>query len=333
MKQTTGCFDYRDIRYRYRAWLPEVACDGAPMVLVHGFSQSSETWQEVAPLFAQRRPVYALDLVGHGGSQVPNQAAPYLLARQAEALLAFVRSVTEGHIKCHIVETEGAEAAGAGASEGKGAGAKSSSAGAGVSEGKGASKKAIAVGYSLGGRVLVEAACLQPQEFAREISAAILESAGLGQATEQDVAAAAEKDHACAQRLRESGLAAFMNWWERQPVFATQSDLDETLRSQLRADRLANDEEALARTFEYAGQHCMPLRAEVITAGQRLLRSGVRLGYVTGQRDKKYRMLARMIRQNEDFAKMKSVIVSGVGHNVHLEDPRAFVDVVEDMLA
>lgn len=328
MKQTTGCFDYRNVRYRYRAWVPEnmpsvhdSSCrfDMSPMVLVHGFSQSSETWQRVAPLFARTRPVYALDLVGHGGSQAPHEVMPYLLARQAEALLAFVHFVRE-----NAASVMGAQVQKAGAQT---AGVQT------AGEQNDIAPKAIVVGYSLGGRVVVQAACASPEGFQREIAAVILESAGLGLVADQDVLDATKKDQACARRLRESGLVAFMNWWERQPVFATHADLDEEVRSNLRADRLANDEEALARTFEHAGQHCMPRRAEVVDAAKTAVSAGVFAAYITGQRDKKYRLLARLIRSNTQLVDVTCEIVPGVGHNVHLEDPDAFVDAVERALA
>lgn len=319
MKQITGCFDYRDIRYRYRKWMANDAqeCQAdsralSPIVLVHGFSQSSETWQEVAPLFTKARLVYALDLVGHGGSQVPGQAAPYLLARQADALLSFVQFA-------RLDSAQGGEAATDQMRESVGDPT--------------ACAKAVVVGYSLGGRILVEAATSNPERFVREIDTVVLESAGLGMPSEQERIAAAQKDHACAQRLREGGLVRFMNWWERQPVFATQNDLDEETRSQLRADRLANDEEALARTFEYAGQHCMPSIDKTFDAAQYLIQAGVGVGYITGQRDKKYSMLAKLIRTNQALESFYTEIIPGVGHNVHLEDPYAFAGMVEAMLA
>lgn len=43
--------------------------EGAPpVVLVHGMGWSAATWEQVAPLLAEKRRVYALDMRGHGDS-------------------------------------------------------------------------------------------------------------------------------------------------------------------------------------------------------------------------------------------------------------------------
>ncbi|MBE9080485.1 alpha/beta fold hydrolase, partial [Romeria aff. gracilis LEGE 07310] len=41
----------------------------APLLLLHGFGSSLEQWRENLVVLAQQRPVYALDLVGFGGSE------------------------------------------------------------------------------------------------------------------------------------------------------------------------------------------------------------------------------------------------------------------------
>ena len=46
----------------------EVSGKGAPVVLVHGFTQSGRAWDAVAPAMARRHTVIALDAPGHGGS-------------------------------------------------------------------------------------------------------------------------------------------------------------------------------------------------------------------------------------------------------------------------
>jgi 2-succinyl-6-hydroxy-2,4-cyclohexadiene-1-carboxylate synthase len=44
--------------------------DAAPLVLLHGFTGSSESWRELAKRFAQKRPVVAIDLPGHGSTRL-----------------------------------------------------------------------------------------------------------------------------------------------------------------------------------------------------------------------------------------------------------------------
>ena len=191
-----------------------------PLILLHGFAQSSASWNATASeLAATGRPVYALDLVGHGGSERPANPRAYALDAQGEALLAFARL---------IADVEGVRPA--------------------------------VLGYSMGGRVTLAALHSDPRAF----SAVILEAAGFGPATQAEREAVAKRDAACATRLRADGLEAFMDFWEQLPLFASQRDLPPDVRERLRAGRMANDAEALARTFEQAGQHVMPSRAETL---------------------------------------------------------------------
>jgi pimeloyl-ACP methyl ester carboxylesterase len=47
--------------------------DGAPIVFVHGLGGCWQNWLENLPFFAQRRRVVALDLPGHGSSEMPRE--------------------------------------------------------------------------------------------------------------------------------------------------------------------------------------------------------------------------------------------------------------------
>jgi pimeloyl-ACP methyl ester carboxylesterase len=86
-----------DISTRYRQW----GTTGTPIVLVHGFVESADTWQDTAPLLAAAgHRVYALDLDGFGYSQ---RVAPFDLGHQTTQLLDFIsalhldRPVVVGH--------------------------------------------------------------------------------------------------------------------------------------------------------------------------------------------------------------------------------------------
>jgi 2-succinyl-6-hydroxy-2,4-cyclohexadiene-1-carboxylate synthase len=64
---------------------------GAPgdraVVLLHGYTASIEWWDKVAPTLAgMGQRVIAIDLVGHGGSEKPRDAAQYGLAGQTAAV-------------------------------------------------------------------------------------------------------------------------------------------------------------------------------------------------------------------------------------------------------
>lgn len=276
---------------RWGAPAPDATSDAAPatpLILLHGFSQSAASWDDVAVQLAATRPVYALDLVGHGASDRPDNPEAYALDAQGAALCAFAH---------HVAAVEGARPA--------------------------------VLGYSMGGRVTLSALSGDPHAF----SAVILEAAGLGPASPADRAAAAERDARCAARLRVDGLAAFMDVWEQLPLFATQRTLPADVRERLHAARMANDAEALARSFEHAGQHVMPDRAANLATLAALASSHAQplpLLYLAGEHDQKYRA------QAHDFAAAThaaTCIVPGAGHNTHLEAPAAFVREVEAFLS
>ena len=256
----------------------------APLILLHGFAQSSASWDAVArKLAATGRPIYALDLVGHGESERPADACAYALDAQGEALLSFARMVAD---------REGARPA--------------------------------VLGYSMGGRVTLAALRRDPRAFA----AVVLEAAGFGPATQAERDAATERDAACAARLRADGLEAFMDFWEQLPLFASQRDLPPDVRERLRAGRMANDAEALARTFEQAGQHVMPSRAEALETLDVLRAGDTPLLYLAGERDEKYRALAAQAAEAGATVR----IIPGAGHNAHLESPATFAKEVASFL-
>jgi pimeloyl-ACP methyl ester carboxylesterase len=81
---------------RYERW----GASGSPIVLVHGFVESTAAWRPVAELLARDHVVYALDLRGFG---LGERKGPYDLdgwTRQVQAFLAalrIVRPVLVGH--------------------------------------------------------------------------------------------------------------------------------------------------------------------------------------------------------------------------------------------
>ena len=62
---------------------------GAALVLVHGHTGAKEDFAGVLDALAEDRPVVAVDLPGHGGSEAADSPAGYELGRLAEWLLAF----------------------------------------------------------------------------------------------------------------------------------------------------------------------------------------------------------------------------------------------------
>lgn len=290
LRTSNAAFSYGGVRFRYRAWSvpddapPDDTRGKAPIVLVHGFAQSAESWGTVAPALAARtgREVRAIDLVGHGRTDRPADPNAYDFAFQGEALAAFARW--------------SAENAGSVASP--------------------------VVGYSMGGRVALAALEADADAF----SAVVLESAGVGPADDEERAQLKVRNFKWASRVRTEGVEAFMTWWEGLPLFATQRELALDVRDRLRMQRLSNDAEALALSFERAGAHMMPVANDALSLLRARACAGVPVAYVAGARDAKYRAVAAQVGAVlSDIPSGNVAIIEGAGHNAHLERSGAFV--------
>ena len=184
----------------------------------------------------------------------------------------------------------------------------------------------VLVGYSMGGRIAAETVVRYPN---LPLAGLVLESAGLGPADEAARAALAERNGAWAQRLRDEGVAAFMNWWETLPLFASQRALPAEAHAAIRAERTSRDTEPLARSLEAWGAHHQA--AETVTLGvlADLANRGVPVLYVAGVLDEKYSAVAARVRA----AGLPTELVPDAGHNAHLEVPAAFAKIAEGVLA
>lgn len=216
----------------------------------------------------------------------------------------------------------------------------------------------VLVGYSLGGRIALEAAlrcgvagavdavgaavplcaaaapsrifassCAASSATAAPfaplpLSALVLESAGLGPADDADRAQLRERNAAWAARARAEGVAAFMNWWEGLPLFASQRALPEAARARLRAGRLRNTPDGLAAQLEAWGQHHQAGRASALVFLSAAAQAGFPVAYLAGALDAKYCAAAEAVRAAVPDARVR--VVPGVGHNIHLEAPAAF---------
>lgn len=83
-------FSYKGCSYCYRRW-------GSPnnpiVVLLHGFMQSSTSWNDLACLLQERYCVYALDFIGHGQSGASLNPERYSYEDMASSVDYFIREV------------------------------------------------------------------------------------------------------------------------------------------------------------------------------------------------------------------------------------------------
>jgi 2-succinyl-6-hydroxy-2,4-cyclohexadiene-1-carboxylate synthase len=176
------------------------------------------------------------------------------------------------------------------------------------------SGEAILLGYSMGGRIALYCA------FSGYFRALILESASPGIEDEQERERRRLSDMALAESIEREGVAAFVERWERLPLFASQHNLPASRRAALREQRLNNRAEGLANSLRGVGTGVQP------ALHSRLPTLDIPVLLIAGDLDKKFCEIARQMAQLLPHAQLR--IVAGAGHTVHLEQPATFVDLV-----
>ena len=162
----------------------------------------------------------------------------------------------------------------------------------------------VAVGYSLGARVAL--GLVATGRCGRGVLIGV--NPGIADA---DRAARRAFDAAWAQLLRTDGIAAFVDRWEAQPLFATQARAPAARLAARRRRRLAHDPEQLARSLEVMGLAEMPAYWNAVPAHRD------RLALIAGADDAKYTAIARSL------PAASFEIIVDAGHDPTLEQPAA----------
>ena len=68
----------------------EVEGSGPPLVLLHGFTGSARAWEEIRPGLSDVAQIIAIDVIGHGRSTAPREAARYSLEWCSRDLVALL---------------------------------------------------------------------------------------------------------------------------------------------------------------------------------------------------------------------------------------------------
>ncbi|UJR85069.1 alpha/beta fold hydrolase [Sandaracinus amylolyticus] len=172
------------------------------------------------------------------------------------------------------------------------------------------------VGYSLGGRIALAIALRRREMIAR----LTLIGASPGIEDDRERAARRDADDTRASMLERDGIEAFVDAWEREPIFATQHALPDRVRAQHRRIRLAQRAADLATSLRVLGQGAMPNLWPALGA----LDVPTRL--VVGSEDTKLRAIAT--RMLERLPRATLHVVGGAGHDVGLERPDALAAIL-----
>jgi 2-succinyl-6-hydroxy-2,4-cyclohexadiene-1-carboxylate synthase len=181
-------------------------------------------------------------------------------------------------------------------------------------------ERAAVLGYSMGGRTALHFALRHPAR----VAALVLESASPGAGDAAERAARLASDAALADAVEREGVEAFVDRWERLPLWTSQAALPADVRGRLRAGRLANRAGGLANSLRGAGAAAdpLPLGRLAAQAAPALL--------VVGALDTRYVALGRVMADAMPRARL--AVVDGAGHAVHLEQPAALAALVGEFL-
>lgn len=163
----------------------------------------------------------------------------------------------------------------------------------------------VLVGYSMGGRLALTMAMLEPARFAHVI--VVGANPGLIDANER--AERVAWDDAQAERLLRDGLPSFVDAWEMLPLFATQRSLAPDRLDAQRRTRLDHTERGLAFAMRALGLGRMP--------AVDIARLRCPVTAVAGALDARYAEIAERIGREAPHGSCR--IVPEVGHNVVLE--------------
>jgi 2-succinyl-6-hydroxy-2,4-cyclohexadiene-1-carboxylate synthase len=169
-----------------------------------------------------------------------------------------------------------------------------------------AGEGALLVGYSLGGRLALRAALRDPARYAGLVTVGA--TAGIEEPATRT--ARAEADDRLASWIEAAPIEDVVAIWERQPLFADQS---ESLVEEQRPGRLAQDPGALSQLLRTAGQGVLePVWHELLTFELPVLA-------IAGARDEGYSSAAQKIASTAPNARAQ--IVADAGHAAHLQQP------------
>ena len=169
------------------------------------------------------------------------------------------------------------------------------------------------MGYSMGARL----ALLYALEYPHEVTHLILESGSVGIEDEGERQDRYVADQGLAERIRAHDITWFSETWAKLEIFKTQQGLPAKVQQQIRGRRLLNSPHALAFTLKGSGQGSMPY------VGHRLSELTMPVCYISGELDAKYTTIGARY-----FGGVHR-IVSQVGHNVHVEAPEVYRQILK----
>lgn len=176
------------------------------------------------------------------------------------------------------------------------------------------------LGYSFGGRVALHLSLVA----GNALSCMVLESTSPGIHDPQERESRRRQDNQLADMILERGIEWFVSYWGALPLFSSQSRLPPSIREQVRQRRFRQDPHGLAQSLRAAGtgtQQSLWDKLETIRVPVLL---------ITGALDEKFCAISAAMQRQ--WPNAQAVSIGSAGHNVHLEQPRAFRTAVDPFI-
>lgn len=179
----------------------------------------------------------------------------------------------------------------------------------------------ILVGYSMGGRLALHFTLKHPQK----VKALILESSSPGIKNKAEREVRIESDAKLITLIKKNSLNDFFRFWQNMPLFATQKNLSKKRQQVILTDKIkSNSKIALSKSLENFGQGRME------SLWKNLSKIKIPALLLSGAFDSKYTSI-----QNEMgklLPNSSHKIIESAGHNLHLEKPEVFVNLITEFL-
>lgn len=180
--------------------------------------------------------------------------------------------------------------------------------------------KVVLLGYSMGGRAALSFAVQNPSR----IKALILESTTAGIENVDERNQRLLTDIELAEKIENIGVEAFIKYWIGLPLFESLKSVPQKEYQIIIKKKLINDKKGLANSLRGFST------GKMVSLWNRLDDVSYFTLLITGSLDKKYERIALQMKKRLPHSEHRIVVDSG--HNVHLENPKEFIKLVNNFL-
>ncbi len=179
----------------------------------------------------------------------------------------------------------------------------------------------ILVGYSMGGRLALTFTFSYPPK----VKALVLESTSFGLEKNSDKEERILNDKTIADRIQNSTLEEFINYWVNIPLFTSLKKMDSDKFEKLLDEKIAsNNSIGLANSLLGFSTGKMKNYNKVLSNLEK------KVLLITGAMDEKFTAIGKSVVKDSRNCKLE--IINDCGHNVHLENPEEFLKLLNSFL-